>query len=184
MTITAGSAVAAASTGWFSPGLLFTSAVLAALLTALVNIVLARRNSREEERARIRTTFAEAYGAYCDYREFPYAIRRRNPDQRAAERIRLSEQLRAVQSKLNFYIAWTAAESTAVGVVFAALVTELRRVAGSAMHDAWAAEPVADDAGMNIGPGVIDLSSLSPLETAYTAAVAAHLRTLTPWWSR
>jgi hypothetical protein len=36
--------------------------------------MLARRKSREEERARLRDRFAEAYGAYAEYCEFAYAV--------------------------------------------------------------------------------------------------------------
>src|ERR1700758_4760779 len=95
--------------------LLFSSALLAAFLTGLINIVLARRKSREEERSRIRAVFAEAFAAYTSYREYPYVVRRRNSEQPAAERVRISEQIRETQERLNYYIAWTRAESADVG---------------------------------------------------------------------
>jgi hypothetical protein len=37
---------------------------------------------------------------------------------------------------------------------------------------------------MNIPPTIIDLSSLTPLEAAFTDAVREHLITIAPWWAR
>ncbi|MFJ1543326.1 hypothetical protein ACIODS_32815 [Micromonospora chalcea] len=161
-----------------------SGAVFAAVLTACVAVWTSRRKSREEERARQRDLFASAFQAYAAYKEMPYAIRRRRHDDAAAERIRLSEATREIQSKLSYFTAWTAAESGIVGEAYAALVRELRKVAGGAMREAWQATPITEDSAMNIPPTVIDLSSLAPLETAFTDAVRTHLVALAPWWAR
>jgi hypothetical protein len=175
----------AAATG---PGVLvaavLSGAFLAGLVTAAINIWLARRKSREEERNRQRTAFAEAFAAYSAYKEFPYAIRRRRADAPGEERVRLSEALREIQSNLAYHLAWTAAESETVGRAYADLVRQLRITAGSAMHEAWNAPANDSDAAMNIPPTVVDLSSLGPHEAAYIDAVRAHLRSLAPWWAR
>jgi hypothetical protein len=160
-----------------------SGAFLAALITATINIWLARRKSHEEERNRLRAAFAEAFAAYSAYKELPYAIRRRRADQPAEERIRLSETLREIQSRLAYHQAWTLLESPAVGAAYQNLVDRLRATAGTAMHQAWTAPPLDNDAGMNIPPSVIDLRSLHEHETAYLKAVAAHLKDLKPWWS-
>lgn len=164
--------------------LLLASTVLAAFLTGLINIVLARRKSREEERSRIRTIFAEAFAAYASYREYPYVVRRRNPEQPAAERVRISEQIRQTQERLNYYVAWTRAESAGVGQAYGELIRHARTTAGAAMRQAWNTPPITEDAAMNIAPGDIDLASLKTSEEAYTASVSAHLNKLTPWWAR
>lgn len=161
-----------------------SGAVLAALLTAGITIWLARRKSREEERNRLRTSFAEAFAAYSAYKEFPYAIRRRRADAPAEERIRLSETLRAIQTNISYHLAWTAAESPTVGQAYATLIQELRNIAGAAMHQAWKAPPANSDDAMNIPPSEIDLSPLTPHETAYIEAVRTHLQVLAPWWAR
>lgn len=161
-----------------------SGAVFAAVLTASIAVWTARRKSREEERARQRDLFASAFQAYAAYKEMPYAIRRRRHDDGAAERIRLSEATREIQSELSYFTAWTAAESSTVGEAYAALVRELRKVAGGAMREAWQATPITEDPAMNIPPAVIDLSSLLPLEIAFTDAVRAHLDALAPWWAR
>jgi hypothetical protein len=152
------------------------AAVIAAFVGAMVNIALARRKSLEEERARVRTTFAEALQVVAEYKEFPYAIRRRRGDAAAAEeRIRLSEALREVQAKLSYYTAWTKAESDEVGRTYETLVSELRKVAGKACHEAWLAPPANDDKDMNFPPGVVDLSALKPYEDAFVTAAHKHL---------
>jgi hypothetical protein len=88
-------------------GAIISGAFLAAMVAGAINVWMARRRSREEERARIRSTFAAAFEAYTAYKEFPYAIRRRRADDPEGERIRLSEALRAIQEKLSYYLAWT-----------------------------------------------------------------------------
>jgi hypothetical protein len=160
-----------------------SGAFLAALITATINIWLARRKSHEEERNRLRAAFAEAFATYSAYKELPYAIRRRRADQPAEERIRLSETLREIQSRLAYHQAWTLLESPTVGAAYQNLVDRLRATAGTAMNQAWNAAPLDDDAGMNIPPSVIDLRSLREHETAYLEAVATHLKDLKPWWS-
>jgi len=152
-----------------------SGAVIAAVVGAAVNVGLARRKSREEERARLRTMFAEALEAVAQYKEFPYAIRRRRADQPAEERVRLSEELRGIQARISYYLAWTKMESDDVGQSYDRLVTELRAVAGGACHDAWLAPAATSDAEMNITRDVVDLGGLRPYEQAYLAAVQRHL---------
>ncbi|MFF3565739.1 hypothetical protein ACFYXS_37500 [Streptomyces sp. NPDC002574] len=154
------------------------------MLTAVINIWLARRKGREEEVNRLRGAFAEAFAAYSAYKEMPYAVRRRRADTPAEERVRLSEVLRDIQSKLAYHLAWTKIESETVGTAYADLVHEVRMTAGIAMREAWETGPINSDAAMNIPPTIIDLSTLQPLETAYIDAVRRHLRSLTPWWNR
>lgn len=154
---------------------LLSGALIAAVITAGVTVWLAHQRSLAEQRERVRTTLAEGFQAYAEYKEFPYAVRRRRSDEPAAERVRLSEAIRAAQARLSFHLVWTAAESPSLGSQYTALVDELRKVAGRAIQDAWLAQPITDDAGMNIPPGTIDLSSLKPFEAAYLEEVHAYL---------
>lgn len=172
-------ATTASSTG---PGTLITAvlsgAVLAAVLGAFVNVWLARRKSLDEERSRVRTTCAEAFEAVTAYKEFPYAIRRRNHLQPEEERTRLSDELRHVQSRLSYFTAWMAGESPDLGTSYVTLVSNLRRIAGTACHDAWLAPPATSDSDMNFSSGVVDLAELGQYETAYIAAVQTYLQRL------
>jgi hypothetical protein len=165
-------------------GAFLSATILAALIAAAVNITLARRKSREEERARLRDRFAQAYGAYAQYCEFAYAIRRRRYDDPQAERVRISEELRKVQAQLSAHEAWVKLESATVGTTYTELLQEMRRTAGGAMRQAWIDEPATSDAAVNIPSKTVDLSPLKPYETAYMDAVATHLHALAPWWSK
>jgi hypothetical protein len=161
-TITTTAMVANPVTTEVMPGLgllvtaILSGAFLAALITATINLWLARRRSREEERNRLRNSFAEAFAVYSAYKEFPYAIRRRRADVPAEERIRLSEALREIQASLAYHLAWTTTESETVGQAYTNLVQQVRRTAGAAMHEAWKAPPTKSDDTMNIPPTVID----------------------------
>jgi hypothetical protein len=168
-------------------GLLATvisGAFLAAMLTAAINVWATRRGTREVERARQRDSFADAFRTYTKYKEFPYAIRRRNGSDLANERTRLSEDLRAVQAELSYHRTWACTESASVGDAYATMIAAARAVAGTAMKQAWLAPPCDADSEMTIPREVIDLSSLELHETAYLAAVTQHLTKLTPWWAR
>jgi hypothetical protein len=162
-----------------------SGAVVAAVVSGWVNAALARRSTQLEERSRVRSTLAEAYQAYADYKEFPYAIRRRRADQLAEERIRLSEEIRRVQSRLSYYQAWTQAESPETGAAYNELVTQLRRIAGASMRAGWQEPALNDDAGMNIGPDRVDLAELREAEKRFLRAAETHVTALTtPLWLR
>jgi len=158
-----------------------TAALLAAIITALVTVVLARRRHLEDERSRLTEIFAGATRAVAAYREMPYAIRRRNHREGPAERVRLSQDMARTQADLSYYLAWTAAEAEEVGQRYASLVAELRRVAGRSCHDAWLQPPPTRDDEMNIPPSVVDLSPIQPFETAFAAAAKEHLDAYLTW---
>src|SRR4051812_47526112 len=67
---------APAPAGGGLPGAVLPAGVAPPTVSGSTPPPLARRPPRLEERARVRTTLAEAYQAYADYKEFPYAIRR------------------------------------------------------------------------------------------------------------
>jgi hypothetical protein len=176
---------APAATGGSLSTAVLSGAVVAAALSGWVTAALARRSTRLEERARVRKTLAEAYQAYADYKEFPYAIRRRRKDEPGEERIRLSEEMRRVQSRLSYYQAWTLAESPETGTAYNDLVNQLRRVAGASMREAWKEPPLDDDEGMNIGPDRVDLGALKAAEQRFLKAAETHVAAITkPWWRR
>lgn len=158
--------------------------LLAAALTGLIAIWLARAKSRSESRERSRLLFAEAYQWYAAYKEFPYAVRRRRTTPRnsapADERIRLSEALRAVQEKLDYFRVWTALEDKDAGAAYSRLLAELRKVAGGSIRDAWREPGATRDEDMNIPPLRVDLSALQRFEKQYQDAVRTALRRR--WW--
>ncbi|WP_147106364.1 hypothetical protein [Nesterenkonia populi] len=159
---------------------ILTSGVVAAFVTFIQNRWLENHRSQEAERTRLRQSFAEAFASYAAYKEFPYAIRRRRYDQESEERARLSAELNAIQSKLSYYRAWTQFESPAVGKAYADLLSEMRKIAGGAMHNAWEQPPSQNDQEMNIPSEKVDLRPLSTHEDNYIVAVTARLDELTP----
>jgi hypothetical protein len=176
-----------ASTSWTGmagvSGLLLSASIIAALITGTINLTLARRRSREEERARVRNTFAEAFKAYSEYREFPNAIARRDAARSAEERQRLFEALRQLDARLAYYRTWSLLEAPAVGAVYDALLQEARALTDKAMRAAWTQPVDADDIDQNLDPRLLDPAALTSSEDAFREAVAVHLRKLAPRWS-
>ena len=164
-------------------GLLLSASIIAALITGTINLTLARRRSREEERSRVRTTFAEAFRAYSEYREFPNAIARRDAARGADERQRLFEALRQLDARLAFYRTWALLEAPAVGAAYDALLREARALVHTSMRVAWSRPVDAADVDANLDPGLVDPAALAAHEDAFRNAVATHLRTLSPRWS-
>lgn len=173
--LTASATAPAVGSSWL------TATLLAAILTATVTVLLARRRHLEDERARVADVLSEGSKAVAAYMEMPYAIRRRNHKDPAAERVRLSQEMAKAQADLSFYLAWTAAESATVGAAYEELVTQLRRTAGAACHDAWLDPAPTHDADMNIPPAVVDLSPLREYQAAYAAAAQTHLDRYLSW---
>lgn len=149
---------------------------LAALVGVIANARSVSRASRERERERLRSTLAEAFRAYSDYKEFPYAVRRRNPSDPAGERARLSQELREIQSRLSYYSTWLIAESDKIGSAYQALLIELRSIAGGSIQSAWLEDSAKTDADMNIGKERVDLSALKTAEEAFLKAIKGRVR--------
>ncbi len=182
-------ASAAATAATSDPGItslvwaaLISGSVISALVGALVTTLLARRKSQEEQLARVRVMLAEAFQAVAEYKEFPYAIRRRRHDAASEERVRLSEELRQVQAKLTFYEEWTRIEDDAVGSAYRELVQRLRSVAGAACNEAWATPAIEFDEQMNIPREQVDLAELAAFERNYTDAAQAYVSGFMRWW--
>ncbi|MFK0173967.1 hypothetical protein ACIQU5_34840 [Streptomyces sp. NPDC090306] len=152
------------------------AAVLAALVTGLILGVQSRISRRAQLRERKQELLASAYEVIIQYAEMAYAVRRRRADAAAEERVRLSEQLREIQSRLTWHEAWVRFEAPEVGAAYDELVALTRTVAGQSMKDAWRSPPAADDMAMVIPTSVIDLRALADVRERYMAAVEAHLR--------
>ncbi|MFH9688331.1 hypothetical protein ACH4LE_18740 [Streptomyces sp. NPDC017413] len=152
------------------------AAVFAALVTGLVLGVQARIGRRAQLHERKQELFASAYEVSIQYAEMAYAVRRRRADAAAEERVRLSEQLREIQSRLTWHEAWVRFEAPEVGAAYDELVAHTRTVAGQSMKEAWRSPPAGDDPAMVISTSVVDLRVLADVRERYMAAVEAHLR--------
>jgi hypothetical protein len=152
--------------------------VVAAVITAgfaIVSWVLnAITTAIREDRGRRRDSFSKAFAAIVAYAEFPYVVRRRDPRKEVDERIRISEALRGIQQEIAYYEAWLSGESRAVGAAYAELVGATRRIAGRAIHEAWLAQPVANDPEMNMPD--LGLGALWHTRQQYLETVARNVR--------
>jgi hypothetical protein len=157
--------------------------ITAALAGAGTSFLGLLYNSIQERRERHRDHFSRALQAVTHYEEFPFVVHRRRASDAEGERIRISTELRAVQADLTYHRAWLMTESPEVGAAYQEVLTELRRVVGTEIHDAWLTPPPATDADMNI-PGIAEkLAALGPLKETYLLEVGDHL-SLWPRWLR
>ena len=160
-----------------------TTAVLIPAVVSLASSLLitgagwwwAWRRKQRDDHARL---LADAWAAVQSYKEFAFAIPRRNPNDPAAERVRLSEAIRHVQQDLSFHTAWIRGVSTRVSIRYDELVGETRDTAGKLMREAWQHPPITTDTGMNLPEIAAELATLRPAETAYLNAVQRHLHPL------
>jgi hypothetical protein len=120
-------------------------AVVGALVTAVLGYLLNQRAARRERQAK---TFAEALSAVEDYAELPYRVRRRSGDVEA--RLRLTEDISRIQSRIAFYQAWLRIEEPGVAAAYEALVRSAKRQAGEQMRDAWTHRVRRKDHQMNL----------------------------------
>jgi hypothetical protein len=152
-----------------------------ALAVSLGTFVVAGRRARHD---RQRQVFADAFEAVMDYREFPFIVRRRNPNEREKERARLSGELSRVQARMNSHKARLLVEDPHIGKLYATLVRQTRLHAGAHIKSAWDNDPVAFDEEMHAPK--YDFSALDQYDNAYLRAVADQVSSLPTsiarWW--
>ncbi|UJA21150.1 hypothetical protein HJD18_13620 [Thermoleophilia bacterium SCSIO 60948] len=120
--------------------------LLGAFVTLWVNGDRAERKRRRELRAR-------ALESVLAYREMPFMVRRRRcePEERSAERVRLSSRLSAIQAELATCEQLIAADGNPRVVnEYSRLVATARSTAGGETHEAWKVEPISADSEVNM----------------------------------
>ncbi|HXH23039.1 MAG TPA: hypothetical protein VNN10_13525 [Dehalococcoidia bacterium] len=153
---------------------------LAGAGTSLLSLLY---KSAQDRRDRQREHFSKALQAVSQYEEFPYVVRRRRARDAEGERLRISTELRAIQSDLTYHCVWLMTESRYVGQAYEALVDASRRIAGKEINRSWGLPPIEQDSDMNIpdiGPRLADLRQF---KEAYMREVADHL-SIWPRWLR
>jgi hypothetical protein len=158
---------------------LLGSTVVAAAIAAVVSFVTLAWNARRNRQDRQRELFAEAFEACVLYREFPFIVRRRNADDLAAERARITSELSRLQARLDSGKAILRVEAPRVGAAFEKLVSETRRVAGPHISNAWDEPALAAD--VDVHTDGIDYAELEPFDDAYLGEVSDHL-SFWPHW--
>jgi hypothetical protein len=155
------------SSNWWAP------AIVAAIVAAAVSLTTFALAGRRARLDRQRQVFADALGAVMTYREYPFIVFRRNPDEPAKERQRISVSLSELQARLNGFRGRLRVEDACVGARYAELLAATRRVAGPMITDAWNRDPAPADNSIH-DPGW-DLSELDAYDDAFLRAVADHL---------
>lgn len=145
------------------------------IIVTVLGWLWAQRRKRLDEHAKL---LADAYAAVAAYKEFAFAVRRRDLDEPAKERVRISEALRAIQQDLTFHVAWVRGTTPRVSEAYDNLVGELRKTAGSAVREGWNTPPITTDEQMNMPEIGAQLAPLARPEQDYLTQVQRYLH---PW---
>jgi hypothetical protein len=159
--------VATRDSAWVAPTIVIS---IVALAVSIATFLLAGRRTRLD---RQRQVFADALDAVMTYREYPFIVFRRNRDDIAKERQRISSDLSALQAKLNGLSGRLRVEDRYVGERYQELLAATRRVAGPMITEAWNRDPAPADKDVH-NPGW-DFGELKAQDDAYLQAVEDHL---------
>lgn len=159
--------LASSSSAWVAPTIVVS---LLALAVSLATFFLAGRRARLD---RQRQVFADAFEAVMEYREYPFIVRRRNPEEGAEERRRISGDLSRVQAKMNAFKARLLVEDPRIGQCYAELVEQTRLIAGAHIKAAWDNPPVSADEEMHAP--AYDFGPLDDYDNCFLDAVARLL---------
>lgn len=133
-------------------------------------------DARGARRERLRELYAGGWAAVQSYKEMAFAIRRRNIDDRPAERVRLSEAMREIQKDISYYEALIGRErSGRIAAEYGILVAKTREIAGGIIRRSWNEEPITSDSQMHSHEIANELAGLRPFEDGYINAVADEL---------
>lgn len=179
------SAVALAASDGGGEGLKVVLPLIGSAIALVGVLITLYVNGRRTERTRRRDLYSEGWAAVQAYKEFAFAVRRRNADDRAGERVRISTAMGKVQKELayreamigrervsDFVFTVTGKDRPGVAAdAFMKLVAETRKVAGGIIKRSWDEEPISQDNEMH-APGIAgELQTLEPVETAFLDAV-------------
>jgi hypothetical protein len=140
------------------------SAFGALIIFALSQLAATRDRQREE--------YAKALQSAVKWKEMPYRIRRRDPNDQAAA-TRLVEVMHELQEEIAFHDAWLSVQAPEVAIAYRSLIEKVKSETEGHLQVAWEAGE-SPPVPMNIG-------NLYPIEygqdrMAYIEAVQYHIR--------
>lgn len=169
-------AVAAAASGG-ADGWKVAIPLIAAAIALFGVVITLAVSGRRAERDRLRAMYAGGWAAVQAYKEMAFAIRRRNAEDRAGERVRLSEALRDIQRDLAYHEALIGrGRPGEVGEAYRTLVAETRAIAGGIIKRSWNEEPISSDKEIHAPDIAVELKLLEDVEERYLSAVGATVR--------
>lgn len=152
------------------------AALIGAALAFLAHMVVLLVNGSRARQERLRQLYAGGWAAVQAYKEMAFAIRRRNTEDRASERVRLSDAMREIQKDIAFHHALIGRErSGRAAAEYRNLVAKTREIAGEIIHRSWNQEPIAADSEMHSPEIAAELAAIKPFEDGYMDAVAGEL---------
>lgn len=147
-------------------------------IAAAAALIVLWVNGYRADRARRRALYAEALRPLNEYREYPYAVRRRRHDAPSEERARIQAALQEVQERITHHEDLLRLERGGhLYAPYRALVRRTRIVAGRTVNEQWSTPPITDDKQMNLGQP-FDVSKIDPYKDAFLDAVDEDLK----WW--
>lgn len=154
-------------------------------LAGLIGVAITLHvNGMRAERTRRRELHARAIEAVVAHLEMPYAIRRRRhePENRSAERVRLTEAFGTIQAELASCEALMRSDKNKrVRDGYATLVSTLRQHAGEQAKEAWRTPPVAADEDIGMGDVHDALQTVRDEQQRFEQQAACATR---PWLRR
>jgi hypothetical protein len=138
--------------------------LVSVVITAAVSTIGGRWAQATNRR---RDAYAAAVKTLVAWAEFPYRIRRRTSDD-PDELARLVGIGHDLQEQLRCHQTWITTESHWVAAIYRQAMAAITAQVAPACNDAWASQPIAASAGMNLGGwGPHDtLSSILRLQSA------------------
>jgi hypothetical protein len=169
-------AVAAAASGG-ADGWKVAIPLIAAAIALFGVVITLAVSGRRAEHDRLRAMYAGGWAAVQAYKEMAFAIRRRNAEDRAGERVRLSEALRDIQRDLAYHEALIGrVRRGEVGEAYGALVAATRAIAGGIIRRCWDEEPITSDKEMHAPDIAAELEPLKEIEERYLSAMEEAVR--------
>lgn len=132
------------------------------------------------ERNRLRELYAAGWAAVQAYKEFAFAVRRRDDATPGPERVRISSALSDVQRDLDYHDALISRNGlTRTAVEYRNLVLMTRQIAGEVIKESWNSDPITADTEMHAPEIAKRLKPLKPFEEGYLDAAADET---SHWW--
>jgi len=125
-----------------------------------------------------RERFGAALGDVQRWMELPYRVRRRASGDEA--RYALAAEVSSLQERLAFHSAWLQVEGKEVSAAYDALLKAARGQVRTHIRDAWSAEPISEDSGMNLQDFEVPVDVVTETD-AYLQAVRKHTAVWSIW---
>ena len=117
------------------------SGPVTAALVALAGLLYTHaRGLKQENDARLRGQYSEAYQAAVAWEEMVYRVWRRAPDE--SEEKDLKKHFHDLQERITYYCGWLSTESGELGTAYEDLVKECKDQSRPLIQKGWGSDPL------------------------------------------